>query len=262
MLRGPQGTLYGASSLGGVLKFVTNRAVDRRHRSARPGRARDRRRRRNGLFGQRRGQRPAGRHARRSARRASTARTAASSIRSARELPGTVSRIVDKNINDSRKLWRPRVAAVQAQRPVSVRLSGDRPEYRGDAPSIVEADPVTLETALRPPQPVAVRAAIHRHQLPRLQRDRRLSGFGFADLTSSTSYSTQKQTCRAPITPTPSAPLLGTSPTILSCEPGSATQEVHPGSAACLGRARLVRMAGRRLLHQGERADRPGPGRV
>ena len=55
VLRGPQGTLYGASSLGGVLKFVTNAPV-LGVVSARARRGRVRRRGRHRLQRQRRGQ--------------------------------------------------------------------------------------------------------------------------------------------------------------------------------------------------------------
>ena len=63
VLRGPQGTLYGASSLGGLLKFVTNEPDPGKFE----GRARnDRRHQGRGAFlsRQRDGQHPVGRHAR------------------------------------------------------------------------------------------------------------------------------------------------------------------------------------------------------
>src|SRR4051794_32746260 len=185
VLRGPQGTLYGASSLSGVLRFVTN--LPSTDRFAARGRAGIETVDDGGMgyLGNLMVNVPLG----------STVAFRASG--SYRRDAGFIDSIgaggsdLDKNINDARGFGGRASLLFKPSNSVSVRLSAIAQNIEADAPSLVEADPVTLRRlhgmsqSQFAPQFSDLRYRVYNAT----------GGFdlGFANLTTSTSYATQKQ---------------------------------------------------------------------
>ena len=185
VLRGPQGTLYGASSLGGVLKFIT----------ATPDASK--------VEGRARASVEATEHGDMSYMGSAMVNVPLSNTLAVRasgfyrsyggyiDSVGTAGSDVQKNINDADSyggrvsaLWKPNES-------VSVRLTAILQDLKNDAGSVVEADPGTL--AIRYggltqsqyfPTATDVRYRVYNGVVT--------AGLGFAELTSSTSYSTLK----------------------------------------------------------------------
>lgn len=201
VLRGPQGTLYGASSLSGVLRFVTNepsteRLLVRGRGGVETVEGGDVGYSANLLVNV-----PLGSNV--AFRASGFYRKNAGFIDS----PGTTSidpvgnmltSDAEKNINDSyvyggraSLLFKPSDAA-------SIRLTAIAQNIDADASSLVEADPVTLEPlhGLTQSQFVPNFSNVH-YRLYNATGDFDL---GFAKLTSSTSYGTQKQHFRTDLT--------------------------------------------------------------
>ncbi len=201
VLRGPQGTLYGASSLSGVLRFVTN--APSTERLMVHGRA--------ALESVAGGDLGWSTNLMLNAPITSTVAFRASGYY--RKNPGFIDSIgtsgtdivgfthtsdVAKNINDSDS-YGGRASLLFAPGPgTSIRLSAISQDIKVDAPTIVEADPVTLEPlhGLSQSQFVPQKADVA-YRIYNATGDFNL---GFADLTSSTSYGTQKQTLRIDFT--------------------------------------------------------------
>ena len=193
VLRGPQGTLYGASSLGGVLKFVTNLpSADRVQVRARTGieavKGGD-----LGYSGNLVVNVPLGQTL--AFRASGTYRKDAGFIDSI----GTGGSDVKKNINADRSYGGRASLLFKPHDRLSLRLTAIAQNIDADAPSIVESDPVTLKPLygqLSQSQFVPQFTNIKY----RVYNGTGTFGLGFADLTTSTSYATQKQRSRTDLT--------------------------------------------------------------
>jgi len=201
VLRGPQGTLYGASSLSGVLRFITN--LPSTDRFAARGRA--------GLETVKGGDlgystnlmlnAPLGKNL--AFRASGFYRKEAGFIDS----PGTDSSDLfgnvftsdsAKNINDSQSYGGRASLLFKPSATASLRLTAIAQDIKVDAPTIVEADPVTLKPLHGMSQSQFVpQFANVGYRLYNATGDIDL---GFGKLTSSTSYGTQKQHFRSDLT--------------------------------------------------------------
>jgi len=203
VLRGPQGTLYGASSLGGLLKFVTNTPSTKDFE----GKALAGIEFTDGGAPSYRGAGminiPLGETL--AFRASGSYRKQGGYIDSI----GTAGSRIDKNFNDFQSyggraslLWTPDSA-------LSIRLSAVLQNINADgAPSFVEADPATLSPlygGLTQSEYVPSFSDIKY----RLYNGTLTYDLGFADLTSATSYSEQLQTLRIDYTANLSAALAG-----------------------------------------------------
>lgn len=193
VLRGPQGALYGASSLGGLLKFVTNAPdFDGFALRARVGAA--------SVDG--------GKVSYRSNLVVNTPISDTLAMRASvsyQKEPGFIDSIGtagsdrESNINDARNYGGRASLLYKPGSRFDLRLSAVAQNISTDAPSTVESDPDTLETLYgRPTQSQFV---------PQMRdiRYRVVNGtanwnFDTTSLTSSTSYSTQKQFVREDVT--------------------------------------------------------------
>lgn len=185
VLRGPQGTLYGASSLGGVLRFVTNapstRSVEVRGRA--------------GIETVDGGDLGYSADAMVNVplseivafRASGNYRKDGGFINSI----GTGGSDVRKNINGDRSYGGRASLLFKPSETVWVRLSAIAQNIDADAPSIIEADPVTLEPLHGLSQSQFVPQFSNLHY--RVYNGTANFDLGFAKLTSSTSYATQKQ---------------------------------------------------------------------
>jgi outer membrane receptor protein involved in Fe transport len=203
VLRGPQGTLYGASSLGGLLKFVTNAPTTDRIEGKALGGVEftdggDPSYRGAGMINIPLGDTLA-------FRASGSYRKQGGYIDSI----GTAGSRVHSNFNDFQSyggraslLWKP-------DSRLSVRLSALLQNLNVDgAPSIVEADPATLKPlygSLTQSEYVPSSSDV-KYRLYNAAIDYDL---GFATLTSATSYGEQLQSLRTDYTANLSAPLAG-----------------------------------------------------
>ncbi len=185
VLRGPQGTLYGASSLSGVLRFVTNApTTDGFHVNARGGLETvdggD-----LGYLGNLAVNVPLGRTL--ALRASGFYRKDGGFIDSV----GAGGSDVAKNINGSRSFGGRASLLFKPSEAASIRLSAIAQNIDAKAPTIVEADPVTLRplNGLTQSQFVPQFTDIKY----RIYNATGIFNLGFATLTSSTSYGTQKQ---------------------------------------------------------------------
>jgi iron complex outermembrane recepter protein len=201
VLRGPQGTLYGASSLSGVLRFVTNL----------PSTAGLEARARAGLESTKDGGLGYSGNAMVNVPLGSTlAFRASGSYRkdagfidsignSATDLFGNVfTADIAKNINDAISYGGRASLLFKPSEAVSVRLSAIAQNIKADEPDLIEADPVTL----RPLRGLSLSEFVPQFTDTRYRVYNATGVFdlGFADLTSSTSYATQKQHLRSDLT--------------------------------------------------------------
>jgi outer membrane receptor protein involved in Fe transport len=204
VLRGPQGTLYGASSLSGVLRFVTNApsttGFDVRGRAGIEGVS-------NGGLGY---------NADAMVNVPLGPTLAVRVSGNYRKDPGFINSIgtggsdVAHRINDDRVfggraslLFKPVAAA-------TIRLTAVAQNIDADEPTVIEADPVTLRPlhGLSESQFVPQFSNLHY----RLYNGTGVFDLGFANLTTSTSFSKQDQTLRSDLTVAFSgliAPLVG-----------------------------------------------------
>ncbi|MES2136929.1 MAG: TonB-dependent receptor [Pseudomonadota bacterium] len=193
VLRGPQGTLYGASSLSGVLKFVTNL----------PSTSGVTVRARAGIEAVKGGDMgylantvvnvPLGKTL--AFRASGSYRKDGGFIDSI----GTAGSDVKKNINGDRSYGGRASLLFTPTDALSIRLTAIAQNINADAPTLVEADPVTLKPLygrLSQSQFVPQFTNIKY----RVYNGTGSLNLGFADLTSSTSYSTQKQRSRTDFT--------------------------------------------------------------
>lgn len=193
VLRGPQGTLYGASSLGGVLKFVTNRpqmdSFELRGRaSVEAVDGGDTSYAGNAVVNIPLGSTLA-------FRASGTYRRDGGFVDSI----GTAGSDVEKNVNDAR-IYGGRASLLFAPSDaISIRATAILQDIKADAPSTVEADPFTLKPLYGRlsqsqfvPQFTDIRYRIYNGTAD--------IDLGFANLTSSTSYATQNETLRSDVT--------------------------------------------------------------
>jgi len=198
VLRGPQGTLYGASSLGGLLKFVTN-APDpskfeaRARGSAETTKGGDMSYRGNVMInlplGSTLALRATGFYNKQGGFIDSIGTTDT-------DLLG-VTQVSDvaSNINGTESYGGRASLLFKPSDSFDIRLTAHIQNIRADAPSVVESDPDTLETLYgRPTQSQFAEQFTNIDY--RLYNGLINYDFGFATLTSSTSYSTQNQTYR------------------------------------------------------------------
>jgi outer membrane receptor protein involved in Fe transport len=192
VLRGPQGTLYGASSLSGVLRFVTNAPSS----SALEARARA------GVESVSEGGIGYNANAVLNVPLGPTLAFRASG--SYRKDAGFIDSIGTggsdhaKNINADRSFGGRASLLFRPSDAVSVRLSAIGQNIDADAPSIIEADPVTLRPLHGLSQSQFVPQFSNLHY--RIYNGTGSFGLGFANLTTSTSYETQKQSLRTDFT--------------------------------------------------------------
>jgi outer membrane receptor protein involved in Fe transport len=193
VLRGPQGTLYGASSLGGVLKFVTaapeTQAVEARGRAS--------------VESVEGGDLSYMASAVLNVPLSDTMAVRASGFY--RDYGGYVDSIgtggsdVEKNINDS-KSYGGRVSALfKPTETFQIRLTAILQNLNTDAGNLVVSDPVTLGT-LYGRQTQSQYVPEYTDIAYRLYNGTFDLDLGFATLTSSTSYSTLKQSLRDDLT--------------------------------------------------------------
>jgi outer membrane receptor protein involved in Fe transport len=198
VLRGPQGTLYGASSLGGLLKFVTNAPSTSRFE----GRVRaaiettdggDISWRGNAMINVPLGEtlafRASGFYNRRGGFIDSIGTTATDAF------GFTLTADSQKNINDSDSYGGRASLLFTPSDAFNLRLTALLQNIRADAPSVVDSNPTTLATLygrLSQSQFAEVFTNIN-YRLYNLVANYDL---GFATLTSSTSYASQRQTFR------------------------------------------------------------------
>lgn len=193
VLRGPQGALYGASSLGGLVKFVTNAPdFDGFAMRARLGAA--------SVQG--------GKVSYRSNLVVNTPISDTLALRmsgSYLKEPGFIDSIgtagsdVAKDINKARNYGGRASLLYKPSAQFNLRLSAMAQNIATDAPSVVESDQESLETLYgRPSQSQFVESMRDIHY--RVFNGTANWDFGPASLTSSTSYSTQKQFAREDVT--------------------------------------------------------------
>jgi iron complex outermembrane receptor protein len=189
VLRGPQGALYGASSLGGLVKFVTNAPeLDRFALRARLGAATV----------------DGGKMSYRSNLVVNTPLSDTVALRmsgSYQKEPGFIDSIgtagsdIERNINGARNYGGRASLLYKPSTTFDLRLSAVAQNIATDAPGTVESDPDTLETLYgRPTQSQFVPHMRDIHY--RVFNGTANWNLGSASLTSSTSYSTQKQFVR------------------------------------------------------------------
>ena len=185
VLRGPQGTLYGASSLGGVLRFVTNAPTT----SGLDIRARV------GVEGVSDGDLGYSGNAVLNVPLASTVALRVSG--NYRKDAGFIDSIGTggsrhaKNINDDQVYGGRGSLLFKPSDAVSLRLSAIVQNIDANAPTLIEADPVTLKPLHGLSQSEFTSQFSNLHY--RLYDGTGVFDLGFANLTSSTSYATQKQ---------------------------------------------------------------------
>ena len=193
VLRGPQGALYGASSLGGLLKFVTNLPeFDAFSMRARIGAATV----------------DGGKVSYRSNLVVNTPLSDTLALRASvsyQKEPGFIDSVGtagsdrESNINDSRNYGGRASLLYKPGSRFDLRLSAVAQNISTDAPSVVDSDPDTLETLYgRPTQSQFVPQM--RDIRYRIANATANWNFDAASLTSSTSYSTQKQFVREDVT--------------------------------------------------------------
>jgi outer membrane receptor protein involved in Fe transport len=185
VLRGPQGTLYGASSLSGVLRFVTNApSTDGLELRARAG-VESVSDGGMGYSGDAVANVPLG--------RAAAIRVSGNFRKDAGFIDSIGSGGSDhaSNINDDRSYGGRGSLLFRPSDAVSLRLTAIAQNIEAEAPSIIEADPVTLRPlhGLSQSQFVPQFSDLHY----RIYNGTGTFDLGFANLTSSTSYETEKQ---------------------------------------------------------------------
>jgi outer membrane receptor protein involved in Fe transport len=198
VLRGPQGTLYGASTLGGLIKYVTNEPalgkVEGRVRAAiEDTKGGDISYNGNAVvnvpLGEAIALRASGFYRRNGGWIDSIGTTTPDSFGFAPPSD------VEKNINDSRSYGGRASLLFEPSDNFNLRLTAYLQNIRADADSAVESDPDTLDT-LYGRQSQSQFSPESTNVNYRLYNASFNADLGFATLTSSTSYATQRQTFR------------------------------------------------------------------
>ena len=197
VLRGPQGTLYGASSLGGVLKFVTNDPNSTRVEGRVRGSIETTEGGEMSYHGNAMINLPLGDTL---AFRASGFYNKNGGFIDSIGTSGTsftslVTSDVADNINKSQTYGGRASLLFKPSDVFNIRLTAHVQNIRADAPSVVESDPNTLRTLYgRPTQSQFAQAFTNIDY--RVYNGLLNYDFGGVTLTSSSSYSTQRQTLR------------------------------------------------------------------
>jgi outer membrane receptor protein involved in Fe transport len=249
VLRGPQGTLYGASSLGGVLKYVTNAPkLDAFQARVRGG------------FESVDG----GDLSYSGSAVVNVPVSASVAIRATgfyRNIGGFIDSIGTagsdhaKNINESKVSGGRAAMLFQPSDDISIKLSAFLQDIDNGASNTVDSDALTGKTlyggftqSQYVPQEQDVRYRVYNATA--------VFGLGFADLTSATSYATLTQDFRDDYTV-----LLGPLSYLPRAERGlqpadHARETTHAGAPPVVGQESARRVASRRLLHRREGVDR------
>ena len=202
VLRGPQGTLYGANSLGGLIKYVTNAPSTERVEARVRGTAETTKGgaasyRGNAMINVPLGDALAFRATGFFNRNGGWIDSIATPTRNLAGTTITADRA--DNINDSKSYGGRASLLFKPSDAFDLRLTAFLQNIRPDASSTVEVDPLTLKPRYgRQTQSVFIpefRDVDYRVYNGLLNYD-----FGFATLTSSSSYATQKQTLRTDLT--------------------------------------------------------------
>ena len=193
VLRGPQGTLYGASSLSGVVRFITNepdttRFIGRARAGVETVKGGDLSYSGSAVVNVPLGQTLA-------FRASGSYRKTGGFIDSI----GTGGSDIEENINDSRSYGGRASLLFTPIEALELRLSAVLQNIEADAPTVVESDPNTLQTLYGRPTFSQFIPAFTDISY-RLYNGTIDYDLGFASLLSSTSYSTQKQTGRTDVT--------------------------------------------------------------
>ena len=192
LLRGPQGTLYGASSLSGVLRFITNA----------PSTTGFEARARAGIEGVDSGGLGYNANAMVNVPLSSTIafRASGNFRKDAGFIDSTGIGGSDhaKNINDDRVYGGRASLLFKPSQKIDIRLTAIAQNIDVDAPTLIEADPVNLEPlhGLTGSQFVPQFSNLHY----RVYNATGTFDLGFANLTTSTSFSKQNQNLRADLT--------------------------------------------------------------
>jgi outer membrane receptor protein involved in Fe transport len=198
VLRGPQGTLYGASSLGGILKFVTNDPNPGKFEARVRGAIEDTKGGDLSYRGNAMVNIPLGPTL---ALRATGFYNKQGGFidsigTSAKDVFGfTLTSDVEDDINDVESYGGRASLLFKPSETFDIRLTAHLQNIRADAPTLVESDPTTLKTLYgRLSQSQFADAFVNIDY--RLYNGLINYDLGFATLTSSSSYSTQRQTFR------------------------------------------------------------------
>jgi iron complex outermembrane receptor protein len=252
VLRGPQGTLYGSNSLGGVLRYIT--ALPSTERVEVRGQAGFEAVSHGGsgpLFNV----------------MANVPLSDKIAVRASgyyKKTPGYVDVVgrSGKNVDDSESYGLRGSLLFKPTEELSIRLFALAQQIRADSPSTFTVDPATL----RPVNPLTDQfSGDQRTRFELIPEKHNINyriysgtlnyDFGFAALTSITSYATQKQDQVSDISTNGARGLanllyaLAAPNTVGLAFANNASQEIHSGGSPCITQVGILRLGCGRLLH-------------